>query len=150
MEPLVRLLVVLVIGAVVALLTVAYRRRTAADEARGAVDDAGADRWPGLVPELLIDPTAPAEGSPPATWVIFTTPLCVSCASVQAELEANFPRHRVVKVDATERPDLADPYDLKRAPTTLLAGPDGRILERLVGPESVRSFIGTVEPTFAD
>ena len=145
MDTLARLGLVVVLAAVVAIVTALYRRRTAADEAKGAVDASGADRWPPLPAELC--DAGPDERLPPATWVIFTTPLCASCAAVQAELESSFPHHHVVKVDATERPDLADPYELKRAPTTLLAGPDGRILERLVGPESVLSFIGTIDPS---
>lgn len=140
MDLLTRLAIVLVLVALGALLTRAYRLRSARDEARGAVDHTtGESLWPDLHDDLVPSPAARA------TWVIFSTPLCVSCSAVQADLERNFPHHQVVKIDATERPDLADPYAVRRAPTTILADGQGRIVERFVGPESIRDFIGTVE-----
>jgi len=134
----VRLGVVVALLVAGAVLNAAYRRRRAADQALGAVDaTTGAGRWPDLPGELRHGTTA--------TWIIFSTPLCVSCAAVQADLERHFPHHAVRKVDATERPDLADPYQVRRAPTTIVADANGRIVERLVGPEAVRDFIGTAE-----
>lgn len=129
---------ILVLGAAV---TAWYRRRVATDTGRGASDAAtGASLWPTLPAELH----SPAGSVPDrATWVIFSTPLCVSCGAVQADLERHFPHHRVLKVDATERPDLADLYEVRRAPTTIVADVTGTIVERLVGPESIRDFIGT-------
>lgn len=138
MDLLLRLAIVAVLVAVVALANTAYQRRRAADEALGATDHAtGRARWPDLPDELRQGTTA--------TWIIFSTPLCVSCSAVQADLERNFPHHVVRKVDATERPDLADRYEVRRAPTTIVADATGRIVERLVGPEAVRDFIGTAE-----
>ena len=147
MDLLIRLLIVVVLGGLIAVVNLVYRQRRSADAALGAVDaTTGAARWPDLPTELL-DPAgakaAPAHGT--ATWVIFSTPLCVSCAAVQADLERHFPHHRVHKIDAIERPDLADPYDVRRAPTTIVADATGRIIERLVGPEAVREFIGTAD-----
>lgn len=138
MDLLLRLAIVAVLVAAGAALNVAYRRRRAADEALGSTDETtGASRWPDLPDEL--------RSGPAATWIIFSTPLCVSCSAVQADLERNFPHHSVQKVDATERPDLADLYHVRRAPTTIVADATGRIVERLVGPEAVRDFIGTAE-----
>ncbi len=122
-------------------ITIWYKRRSAADEALGATDEATGDaRWPALPDELRL------AGEPArATWIIFSTPLCVSCSAVQADLEQHFPHHAVRKVDATERPDLADLYQVRRAPTTVVADATGRIVERFVGPEAVREFIGTAQ-----
>lgn len=127
----IRLAVVLAIVALAVVATLVHRRRSAADAARGGS---------GL-------PSLPAElaGTAPATWVIFTTPFCASCSAVQAQLAEAFPHHRVVKVDATEQVDLAERYDVRRAPTTLLADQAGTVLERFVGPEAVRDFIGTTD-----
>jgi hypothetical protein len=136
---LVRLLTLVVLGVGVAAVSVAYRRRTVADEGLRATTPTGS-RWPDLPADLIVAGVS-------NTWVIFTTPLCVSCDHVQADLERAFPHHAVTKVDATERADLADPYEVRRAPTTLLADHDGRIIDRLVGPEAVRAFIGTSEDT---
>jgi hypothetical protein len=129
-----RLLLVLVLLGEAALVSLAYRRRLARDEELGAVDStSGEDRWPSLPAELV-------AGTP--TWVIFTTPLCVSCNAVRADLEAHDPTSRVLTIDATERPDLSDRYGVRRAPTTLLTDADGRITERFVGPEAVRAHLG--------
>lgn len=131
---LLRLLLVLVLLGLGAVLTAAYRRRRNADEALGAVDlGSGEDRWPDLPSEL-----GPTDEP---TWVIFTTPLCASCDAVRADLVAHSPGSLVLTVDATERPDLSDRYGVRRAPTTILAAPGGRITERLVGPEAVRNHL---------
>ena len=133
----VRLLGIVVLGVVVGVISLAYRRRSAADVGLRSSTTSGS-RWPSLPVELRV-------GSVPCTWVIFTTPLCVSCGHVRADLERAFPHHAVTTVDATERPDLADRYAVRRAPTTVLADHDGNVIDRLVGPEAVRDFIGTSE-----
>ena len=143
MDLLLRLGIVLALVVVGAVLTAWHRRRGVADMMLGAVDTTtGESRWPNLPDELRGGATGT---KPKATWVIFTTPLCVSCVAVQDDLERNFPHHRVIKVDATERPDLADLYEVRRAPTTLVADTNGTIVERFVGPETVRDFIVTAE-----
>ena len=132
-----RLLVVAVILGVSALVTVAYRRRRVRDEQLGVVDATNGDaRWPALPTELVSDDEP--------TWVIFTTPLCVSCDAVRADLVAHDPASRVVTIDATERPDLSDRYGVRQAPTTILADRSGRVTERLVGPEAVRAHLADV------
>jgi hypothetical protein len=128
-DPAVRLLVVAVLVALVAAASWAYRRRSAADAARGAAEG----EWPDLPAELA--------GGPPGTWVVFSTPMCVTCTTVQADLERAFPGHRVVKVDATQRPDLADRYAVRRAPTVIRATPSGQVRNRLVGLEGVRAHL---------
>jgi len=75
------------------------------------------------------------------TWVLFTTPWCASCDAVAAELEATDPAGRVVKIDATVEPDLAELYRVRRAPTVLLADDRGEVLARLVGLEAVRGYV---------
>jgi len=122
-----RLAVLAVLLAVVAGIAVIYRRRRVAD----ALDRG--DDLPALPAELA------ASGTP--TWVVFTTPYCASCSTVEGLLHEGFPSHRVVMVDATERPDLADRYRVRRAPTVIGAAADGRIRHRLVGPEAVHTLV---------
>lgn len=128
-----RLAILAVLAMFVAVAVLAHRRRSARDEALGAADADGT-RWP-EVPDHFLDAGAPR------TWLIFTTPMCASCPQVQADLESSFPSDRVVKVDAVEHAELADRYSIRRAPTTLLADAEGSVLDRLVGPEAVRSYI---------
>ena len=133
----IRLLIVLGVVLVVVAATVVHRRRSASDAARGSTGLAA------LPAELV--------AGAPATWIIFTTPYCASCSAVEADLAEAFPHHEVRRIDATERVDLADRYEVRRAPTTLLADEHGTVLQRLVGPEAVRDFIGAVEdPALVD
>ena len=132
-----RLLIIAVVLAVVVGATAWHRRRSEADATRGATGL-------GALPAELL-------GAAPATWVIFTTPYCASCTAVQTDLGEAFPHHEVRKIDATERIDLADRYEVKRAPTTLLADERGNIVQRLVGAEAVRDFIGAIDdPALVD
>jgi thiol-disulfide isomerase/thioredoxin len=128
----IRLLIVAVVLAGVGAATWWYQRRSLADAGRGAHD---------------LDPLPVQYRHGVATWLIFTTPVCASCKAVEAALRDAFPHHRVEKIDATEHPDLAARYDVRRAPTTLLADANGTIVERLVGPEAVRDFVGTSDLT---
>jgi hypothetical protein len=133
MDPLMRLAVVLGLVMAVSALTVAYRRRRRADEQVGASRADGA-AWP-LWPSELRTP------GPEASWAIFTTPVCASCDAVAADLREAFPDMSVTKVDATVRPDVAEAYAVRRAPTTVLVDDAGRVVERLVGPEQVRDYV---------
>jgi hypothetical protein len=136
---LLRLLSLVAMGVGTGIVAVVYRRRSEADASLRATTSTGA-RWPAIPRQLLVDGV-------PCTWVIFTTPVCASCAHVRADLERAFPHHAVRTVDATERIELADRYEVRRAPTTLLADHEGRVIDRLVGPEAVRDFIGASEDT---
>ncbi len=71
------------------------------------------------------------------TWVIFTSPYCATCGPVEARLRASDPAARVVKVDATREPKLADAFSIRTAPTVLLADGDGNVTARLVGAGAV-------------
>ena len=88
-------------------------------------------------------PTVPATllAGAERTWVIFTTPFCATCGPVAARLEASDPGARVVKVDATREPHLADAFSVRSAPTVLLADGEGRVQARLVGAEAVDSYV---------
>ncbi len=63
------------------------------------------------------------------TWVVFTTEFCASCQPTVDRLRADHPGDRVVTLDVADRPDLARRYDIRRAPTVMLAAPDGAVLE---------------------
>jgi thiol-disulfide isomerase/thioredoxin len=91
----------------------------------------------GSPPARLVDLTAGAE----RTWVVFTTPFCATCEPVKARLAAADPSARLVAVDATEQPALADAFRIRTAPTALLTDADGNVLERLVGPSAVDAYV---------
>jgi thiol-disulfide isomerase/thioredoxin len=76
-----------------------------------------------------------------SAWVIFTTPTCVACRSVEQMLAEHRPGERVVLVDATTDPELAQRWKVQRAPTTLLADNNGTVVARLVGAEAVRQHL---------
>ena len=74
--------------------------------------------------------------------MVFTSPYCATCGPVEARLRASDPGARVVKVDATREPALADAFSIRSAPTVLLADAEGRVTARLVGPEAVEDYVG--------
>ena len=86
------------------------------------------------VPETLLAGAA-------RTWVLFTSPYCATCGPVEARLRAADPEARVVKVDATREPHLADAFSVRSAPTVLLADGAGNVIARLVGAEAVTEFV---------
>jgi len=96
----------------------------------------------GLVTEHPDHPLVPTalRGDAARTWVVFTTPYCASCGPVEASLRAHDPGARVVRVDATREPVLADAFRIRSAPTAVLADADGRVTERLVGAEAVQRW----------
>jgi hypothetical protein len=75
------------------------------------------------------------------TWVVFTTPYCASVGLVEAQLRAHDPGARLVEIDATLEPYLARAFDVRRAPTVLLADATGRVQARLVGTEGVDAYV---------
>ena len=75
------------------------------------------------------------------TWVLFTSPYCATCGPVEARLRASDPEARVVKVDATREPHLADAFAIRSAPTVLLADGAGNVTARLVGAEAVTEYV---------
>ena len=75
------------------------------------------------------------------TWVVFTSPYCASCGPVEARLRASDPGARVVTVDATREPHLAESFSIRSAPTALLADGDGNVTARLVGPDAVEDYV---------
>jgi hypothetical protein len=87
-----------------------------------------------LVPDALLAGAA-------RTWVVFTTPYCATCGPVEARLRASDPGARVVKVDATREPHLADAFSIRAAPTALLADVRGNVTARLVGAEAVETYV---------
>lgn len=100
--------------------------------------------WRGHVqteqPEHPLVPASLLAGAS-RTWVVFTSPYCATCGPVEARLRASDPQARVVKVDATQEPDLADAFSVRSAPTVLLADGGGNVTARLVGAEAVDSYV---------
>ena len=131
-----KLLVVLTLAAVVGIVAWWYRRRVDQDANVGGASAGTA--WPVVPADRLDDDTS-------CTWLVFTTPWCASCDAVKAAIAEAVPHHGVRTIDATVEIDLGEAYDVKRAPTTLLVDRHGLVLERLVGPEAVRDFLGAAE-----
>ncbi|MDQ6797226.1 MAG: thioredoxin family protein, partial [Actinomycetota bacterium] len=92
-----------------------------------------------VIAERPDHPLVPAalRGNAERTWVVFTTPYCASCGPVEESLRASDPDARVVRVDATREPVLADAFKVRSAPTAVLADADGQVQARLVGAEAV-------------
>ena len=86
------------------------------------------------IPETLLAGAA-------RTWVLFTSPYCATCGPVEDRLRASDPDARVVKVDATREPHLADAFSVRSAPTVLLADGAGNVTARLVGAEAVTEYV---------
>lgn len=101
-----------------------------------------------LAADVAPVPRVPADvlggGGASRTWVVFTTPYCATCGPVTERLQAADRGAAVVTVDATRRPDLADAFRIRRAPTALLAEADGSVVHRLVGPEAVAAWADAV------
>jgi hypothetical protein len=98
----------------------------------------------GLEADQPAHPVVPASlrNGAERTWVVFTSPYCATCGPVADRLQASDPGARVVKVDATRDPHLADAFSIRSAPTVLLADGEGRVQARLVGPEAVDDYVG--------
>lgn len=86
------------------------------------------------VPRLPAALVAGAE----RTWVVFTTPMCASCGPVTELLQGD---GRVVTVDASVDPQLADAFRIRSAPTALLADAEGDVQARLVGVAAVSGYV---------
>lgn len=68
-----------------------------------------------------------------ATWIIFTTPFCATCGPVKERISRLDPTADLLEVDVSDRPDLAELYRVRTAPTILFAAANGRIQARFVG-----------------
>lgn len=95
---------------------------------------------PEVLPRVPADLLAGAE----RTWVVFTTPYCASCGPVKEQLAADDPDARIVTVDATREPHLADAFEVRSAPTVLLADERGEVRGRFVGAPAVRAYLASV------
>lgn len=81
------------------------------------------------------------------TWIVFTTPYCATCGPVRDRLAMDDPTARVVTVDATREPHLADAFEVRSAPTVLLADARGDVQARLVGAPAVRDYFAARSET---
>lgn len=97
----------------------------------------------GLQEDRPAHPAVPASlrAGAARTWVVFTSPYCATCGPVADRLQASDPEARVVKVDATREPHLADAFSIRSAPTVLLADGDGQVQARLVGADAVQEYL---------
>lgn len=88
-----------------------------------------------LARHVDVPPLSDAIADPNAvrTWVVFTTPTCSRCEPVKQRIMHTDPSATLVEIDVTARPELADRYHVRVAPTVLLAGPGGEVKARFVG-----------------
>ncbi len=126
-----RIIVVLLLLGAFALAPLAYRRHLR------RLQDGPADHPP--VPTDILDGAV-------RTWVLFTTPWCATCTPVEERLRAFDPEARVVKVDATVERDLAGAFQVRSAPTALLADHRGQVRARLVGVDAVDRYVLSPDP----
>ena len=68
------------------------------------------------------------RGAP--AFVQFTHPLCSECREWEERLRSK--PEPLLKLDVSDRPDLARKYGVAVVPTVLRVAPDGAVLERLV------------------
>ncbi len=93
-------------------------------------------RWRRVPPALL--------GGSERTWVVFTTPHCAVGGTLKEHIATEDPGARVVTVDATREPHLADAFAVRTTPTVLLADASGEVLARLVGAPAVRAYLARI------
>lgn len=77
---------------------------------------------------------AEVSGAGEAEYVLFTTPYCVPCRRIKANLDAA--GAGFVVVDLSEYPRLARTYDVRTTPTLFALDAGGAIRERLVNAEA--------------
>lgn len=84
---------------------------------------------------------------PCATVVEFFGEGCAPCVTVEQRLEhiaSNVCDLRVIRLDAGERLDLADRYNVRRVPTVFVTDPDLRIRWRASGVPTEEAIVGAL------
>ena len=84
---------------------------------------------------------------PCATVVEFYGEGCAPCVTVEQRLDKvaeTVCDMRVIKLDAGERLDLADRYNVRRVPTIFVTDPDLRILWRASGVPTEEAILGAL------
>jgi len=96
-------------------------------------------RWRDGVPATGLVPAALLRGAD-ETCVVFTTPRCHACHKAAVLLRAMQPPCRVVEVDATREPRLAEAFRISRLPAVLVANRYGQVEARLIGMRAIDEF----------
>ncbi|HTW03998.1 MAG TPA: thioredoxin family protein [Streptosporangiaceae bacterium] len=82
-----------------------------------------------------------------ATLVQFSTAFCAPCRATRqilAEVAGMIDGVAHVEIDAESRLDLVRQLDIRRTPTVLVVGPDGRIAKRASGQPRKADVIAAV------
>jgi thiol-disulfide isomerase/thioredoxin len=82
-----------------------------------------------------------------ATLVQFSTAFCAPCRAtrqVLTEVAGMTDGVAHIEIDAESRLDLVRRFDIRRTPTVLVLGPDGRITKRASGPPCKADVIAAV------
>jgi thiol-disulfide isomerase/thioredoxin len=133
---------ILVIGAVLAVASVAYLWWSRQQGRVRHVVVAGA-----LTPVELGAPRGQR-----ATFVQFSTPMCAKCPPTRdllLRVAADDPYVSHIEIDASEHLDLARRLDIMRTPTTLVLDADGVVVSRMNGAPSeaqAREALAEVPP----
>lgn len=85
--------------------------------------------------------------------VLFTTPTCRSCRTVQQLLQQASTRRPDLgwhTIDVSQQLDLADQHDIRRAPTVLVTDADGHIVFRTSGVFDLPEFLAALPTRASD
>ena len=88
-----------------------------------------------------------------ATLVQFSTAFCAPCRATRqilAEVAGMIDGVSHVEIDAESRLDLVRRLDIRRTPTVLVVGPDGRVAKRASGQPRKADVIAAVGDAFGD
>jgi thiol-disulfide isomerase/thioredoxin len=146
----------LALPAVATAIGLAWRSRTGrvrviatADAAAAPTIDADARRSERAAAAAEFGLDEPVLGTA-ATLVQFSTEFCSRCPATARglrEIARDFAGVRHVEIDLTRRADLADRFDVRQTPTTLILRADGATIARIAGvprPDAVRAHLETL------
>lgn len=91
----------------------------------------------------VTQPAAAGHGlelGPRATLVQFSTEMCAPCRPTRellAGIAAERPGVVHIDIDATQRPDLVDDFEVRRTPTVLILDGSGQLRHRVAGVPKV-------------
>lgn len=115
-------------------------------------DDTGADTGAADSSAVLSEADLQAVGGhlgDAATLVQFSSSFCAPCRAarvVLGEVAATVPGVVHVEVDTGSHLELADRFQVRRTPTTLLVDPTGRVVHRAVGAPRKADVLGALAP----
>jgi hypothetical protein len=80
-------------------------------------------------------------GTNDRTWIVFTTPMCTTCAPLVERLRAVEPGSDVRVLDATIERGVAESLRVRTAPTAVLTDRTGVVRTQLVGADAMSHYL---------